>query len=1011
MMFNNEIHRDEIHRDEIHRDEIHRDVIDRDVIDRDRGGFVGRRSADPLGRLVRHRSTLSTVVIMAILGSLAIPRASFAQDKVDFTTQVMPVLQTYCVACHTADDPQGGLVMEDYAALMNGGDSGSAVTAGEARSSRLYLMAAGELEPVMPPDDAEGPNEDELEILERWINEGAHGPEGQASGAIWRFPKITSAADLSLPVTALASAKDVIALGRFGNLTLQNFGGDTLASWDIDSAGVGKINRIAFVRNKPELGKPKLGKQELLVASGVTGGRGLALLLDAGSGKVLQRFEGHRDVLYAIAISPDGARIATGGYDRQILLWDRQSGENVAVLKGHNGAIYDLDFSPDGRFLVSASSDETAKVWNVAEAKRVATLGQPEGEVFASRFVDDGKSIVAISGDNRLRVWEFSAADTAKVPALVATRFIDESPLTHLVIRNDGKAALVGSAAGRLKCVRTSDWLPVAELKPVPDAISDLAFVENDQKIVVAMMNGQRIIREMPGIESTSAETTGTSVDPVFLDLGPINDLGKIDFDEASKNDQSSSVDQNLSVDQARAPEDSGSAADLHSVVDVGRNVQLTGVLSGDRGFHDYRFRAAAGEVWAIDADAVKGKTIDPKVAVLNDRGEPIIRVRLQAVRDTYFTFRGKNSTQANDFRLFNWQEIGLNEYLYSSGEVTRTWMHPRGPDSGFNVYPGRGTRRTYFGTPHTTHALGEPAYVVRQLQPGEAPEPNGLPVFEIPFENDDDPCGRSGNASRLLFTAPADGMYRVRVMDNRGWVGGDYQYMLKIRPATPMVAPSISKINPELRPGAGREFEVRVSRLDGYEGPVEFSIEGLPEGVESNFPVTIEAHQEHAVAVLYLRPDHPPLPPGIRPTVVASAEICGRRVQRNAGTLPELKVGGVPKAVAWIEPTDRALDGPEAWTLVIPRGQTRSAILRLKRQDDFKAEVRFGKETSGRNASHGVYVDNIGLSGLLVLPETERREFFITADPQAMPGTRTFFLTSEIEGKLSTYPILVEVR
>ena len=64
---------------------------------------------------------------------------------------------------------------------------------------------------------------------------------------------------------------------------------------------------------------------------------------------------------------------------------------------------------------------------------------------------------------------------------------------------------------------------------------------------------------------------------------------------------------------------------------------------------------------------------------------------------------------QSNDFRLFGWQEIGLDQYLYSNGEVTKTWMHPRGPDSGFDVYPGTGTRYTYFGTTHTTHALGEP--------------------------------------------------------------------------------------------------------------------------------------------------------------------------------------------------------------------------------------------------------------------------------------------------------------
>ncbi len=72
-----------------------------------------------------------------------------------------------------------------------------------------------------------------------------------------------------------------------------------------------------------------------------------------------------------------------------------------------------------------------------------------------------------------------------------------------------------------------------------------------------------------------------------------------------------------------------------------------------------------------------------PIVKIVDDSGNPVLRTRLQAVRDSYFTFRGKDSMQSNDFRVFAWEEMNLNDYLYASGEVTRLWMHPRGPDSG----------------------------------------------------------------------------------------------------------------------------------------------------------------------------------------------------------------------------------------------------------------------------------------------------------------------------------------
>jgi mono/diheme cytochrome c family protein len=39
-----------------------------------------------------------------------------ASDSIDYVKDVMPVLQKHCIACHTADEAQGGLVMETYTA-------------------------------------------------------------------------------------------------------------------------------------------------------------------------------------------------------------------------------------------------------------------------------------------------------------------------------------------------------------------------------------------------------------------------------------------------------------------------------------------------------------------------------------------------------------------------------------------------------------------------------------------------------------------------------------------------------------------------------------------------------------------------------------------------------------------------------------------------------------------------------------------------------------------------------
>ena len=73
----------------------------------------------------------------------------------------------------------------------------------------------------------------------------------------------------------------------------------------------------------------------------------------------------------------------------------------------------------------------------------------------------------------------------------------------------------------------------------------------------------------------------------------------------------------------------------------------------------------------------------DSRIEVLDTAGAPLERVVLQAVRDSWFTFRGKDSNQSDDFRVQNWREMELDEYLYAGGEVVKLWHYPRAPDSG----------------------------------------------------------------------------------------------------------------------------------------------------------------------------------------------------------------------------------------------------------------------------------------------------------------------------------------
>ena len=56
------------------------------------------------------------------------------------------------------------------------------------------------------------------------------------------------------------------------------------------------------------------------------------------------------------------------------------------------------------------------------------------------------------------------------------------------------------------------------------------------------------------------------------------------------------------------------------------------------------------------------------------------------------------------------------------------------------------------------------------------------------------------------------------------------------------------------------------------------------------------------------------------------------------------------------------------------------------------------------------MYVDNIGLNGLLIVEGQTEREFFITAAPKVRPGVRRFHLRTTADGGQASEPVTLRV-
>ncbi len=919
-----------------------------------------------------------SIITLILLSASA--RWTRAEEPVSYEKEIAPILRSHCAGCHNDKDLEGKLSVETFTQLRKGGeDHADPIKPGDAEASFFMRSLEGREKPKMPPKDEPPLPPEDLATLKKWILAGAPGPKEDVS--ILRTlttPKVAASAKVP-PVTAADFSRDgrLMAVARAGSIEIRDAA--TQAVVRTLSGLPAKVNAVHFTA----------GDRQVILAGGITGLHGVAQLRDATTGALVREFAGHSDVLYDAEISPDGKTLATAGYDRVIRLWQVEDGKPLRSIDVHKGAVFALAWHPDGKVLASASADETVKLWRVSDGLRLDTLNQPQGEMTSVLFTPDGTHIIAAGSDRRIHLWKFVSREAPALNPPLHSRFAHESAVSAIALSADGRHLLSSADDRTLKLWTVPDLVLEHAYPAQPDIASVLLAGPRPDSFLAGRMDGSTEV--IP-----SSASSGQPAPPVAVVSGGSATPPPAAGTEAPEAEPNNSPAQAMAVQIPAMLKGSVSAA-------------------GDTDL--FRFHAAAGQELTLEVNAARSKSkLDSRLEILHPDGTPVEQVVLQATRDSWFTFRGKDSDTSDDFRLHNWAEMELNEYLYANGEVVKLWLYPRGPDSGYKVYPGAGRRQTCFGTPALVHALGAPAYVVTPLPPGSQPPPNGLPVFHVNYENDDDSSRRLGADSQVLFTALVEGDYLVRLTDVRGFGGPGYDYALAIRPRNPDFTASIGGLGPKISPGSGREVTFSIERLEGFEGPVRIDVANLPPGFTASTPVEIEAGQSSAIAVINaapaaMKPDDAAVK-AIK--VTATGRAGGKEISKDLGGLGDLQLGPVPKLAVEILPdTDRSFvkEVPgQPLELSIHPGQTITALVKATRAD-FTGRIELGGDDCGRNLPHGLYVDNVGLNGLLIVEGQTERQFFITASRIAKPGTsRLFHLRATADGGQASRPVLIRV-
>lgn len=897
-------------------------------------------------------------------------------DVPDFNAQVLPVFRKYCTGCHNAKEAEGGLILEDFARAMKGGETGAAIVAGKSADSRLWKLVTAQGETKMPPKDQTAPKPEELAVIRAWIDGGAKPPVGGLAATGLVTPKIELQGAAREPVTSIAASPNGRWIARAKPHSVEVLNAADLSVIRSLSGHTGQINDVSFSSDS----------KWLSVAAGETGLSGEATLWKTDDWTRGPVFRGHRDSVYAARISPDTKLLATASYDRDVLIWDVATAKPLRTMSGHNDPVYGLSFSPTGKWLATASGDRTVKLWDVATGQRLDTFSQPSKDQHTVAFSPDGRFVAAGGVDFRLRVWQIS--DTAKegTNPILHARFAHEGPILKVVFSPDGRLLATSSEDRLIKLWETGTFTQVAVLPRQPDWSAALSFSHDNRQLFVGRMNG---------------EMTAYPIDPRWGDaaspLTPLSDT--------------------VVAANARSGEPVVSTAEVepNDLPKQATPLKIPGAATGK--FHStnsdqsdadlYRIESAAGQTWIIETNAGRsGSLADTRIDVLHADGRPVLRALLQAVRDSWINFRPIDSSSA-DVRLEFWEEMDLNQFVYLNGEICKTFRSPQGPDSGFQLYSLNGKRRDYFDTSATAHAKDEPCYIVEAYPVGSKIVENGLPVFPLVFANDDDAERKLDKDSRLTFTAPADGAYLVKVTDVRGFSGDKFHYTVTVRPPQPDFGVTINTPNPKIPAGSGQRLKFTLNRIDNFEGDVRLDIAGLPDGFAASSPVVIAAGHAETNSTLTAAKDapEPKKEDWERTTVLATGMIGDRLVTKTIGSLGEIKLEKAPPIRVTLMPDDPRHTSADGG-LVIRPGTTITAKIVVERAG-FDGDVKFDVD----NLPHGVIVDNIGLSGVLVRAKETERQVFLTARPWVPSSSRLIHAVAQVQGNQASRPVLLRVE
>jgi hypothetical protein len=200
-------------------------------------------------------------------------------------------------------------------------------------------------------------------------------------------------------------------------------------------------------------------------------------LWDVATGQELGALGGKMKEIQAIAFTPDGRSLAMENSADTVALWDTASGREIRKFQSEkplgvlgNNWVYSIAFSPDSHWLASGIDDKTIRLWDVQSGGRIRDVAGSRRPVLYAAFSPDGRFLASGVDERTIGIWE--AATGRQVRKLSGHK----KPIYAVRFSPDGQRLASASADRTIKLWDVQSGRELATLVGHGNVVTSLAF-------------------------------------------------------------------------------------------------------------------------------------------------------------------------------------------------------------------------------------------------------------------------------------------------------------------------------------------------------------------------------------------------------------------------------------------------------------------------------------------------------------------------------------------------------